>query len=129
MPTITRWTPPCNCVIEKEISDDKKEHKFLLLNDVCNEHKVLASTKHKSNHSELSKHVIDLIEEAKAVNLKQVDDLIAVETSPRKKKHLMGCRTQVLRFNNDVTEEWNELVTQTHAFDELIHDKIVKELG
>src|SRR5438093_2712413 len=121
---ISRWSPlTCDCVIELvAVYDDNNEKilrdpEFLAMNNVCGKHKHLASKVHKSNHHELSKHVMDIIEEAKAVNLKQADDAIAAETSPRRKRQLISCKDTVLRFNSDITEEWNELVTQPHAFD------------
>lgn len=104
------------------------EPKFLLLNDVCEKHRHLASTEIGPQHAELSPHILDLIEKTKARNLKQVDDMIARPNLRRKtRKELAQCRQQTILHNQNITEEWEELVSLTHAFDGHIHDQILKE--
>jgi hypothetical protein len=56
------------------------------------------STQHRADHSLKSSHVLDLIEEAKAVNLKQVNDRIAEEKSALR-RDLLACKQQVIAFN------------------------------
>jgi len=130
---ISRVSPnSCGCVLETETEYDDNgniisEPKFLLMNNVCDAHKHLASTTHKTEHTKLSTHVLDLIEEAKTVNLKQVDDLIEKATRASVKRDLMACRLQVLNFNAKLDEEWAELTTQPHAYDSHIHDLVLKE--
>lgn len=127
MPNISRHSPDtCGCVVELECDGDK-EPIFLMMNTVCDKHRPLASTLYKANHSLLSNHVLDLIEEAKTKNLKQVNDLIGKEKSAFRKKDLMRCRQQVIDFNAKLDEEWAELIQPPHAFDSHIHGQIRQE--
>jgi hypothetical protein len=128
MPNTVRWSAYCGCRFHLEIDDQHPDGaKFLLADIICNSHKPLASTKHRENHSELSKRPLALLKEAQISNLKQVDDLISTEMRPRKLRDLVKCREIVVRINDDNTEEWNEIVTQPHAFDEHIHPIVWKE--
>ncbi len=127
MPRSVRWTAYCGCRFHLEIDNETGAEKFLLADIICGSHKYLASTKHRENHSELSKHPLDILEEAKVSNLKQVDDLISNETRPSILRDLVKCREIVVRINNENTEEWNEMVTQPHAFDDHIHPIVLQE--
>src|SRR5437899_2676527 len=69
MPTITTCSYPCGCVVEFETDRQGKTPEFLMLSRVCKAHRPLASLEKKSNHEELSRHVWDLIEEAKRDNM------------------------------------------------------------
>lgn len=132
---ITRWSPDtCGCVIEMvTVYDDNnnridgEEPKFLLMNEVCDKHKHLASTTHRENHEQLSKTVLDYIEEAKTSNMKQVDDQIANATRHHIRRQLVKNKQIVADFNNEITEEWKELVSFPHAFDSHIHEQVMKE--
>jgi hypothetical protein len=126
--TITRYSPPtCDCVVELE-NETGKETVFLMMNRVCQKHRSLVSTQHAPDHGLKSSHVLSLIEEAKTRNLKQVDDLIAKETSNFVLKDLMLCRQQVLRINARLDDEWGELVQPAHAFDAHIHAQVKNEV-
>ena len=132
---IQRWSPnTCDCVIDQWVEYDditgevKDGPNFLLMNEVCDNHEHLKSTEHKPHHAQLSSNVSNLLEQTKARNLKQIDDLLANPRLKRKaRKELDLCRREVLDHNNKITEEWNELVEPPHAFDEHIHDQILKE--
>ena len=131
---ITRWSPStCNCVVEYvTVYDDNNEKiledpKFLLMNEVCDKHAHLATTTHRQNHAELTKFPLDLIEEAKNVNLNQVHHALGKATRASHKRDLMQCRSQVMQHNDRITEEWNELVSFPHAFDSHIYEEILKE--
>jgi hypothetical protein len=107
--------------------EEGKEPVFLLMNTVCQKHQPLMSTRHAPDHAAKSSHVLDLIEEAKAANLKQVNDQIAKETSNFRRKDLLACRNQVIAFNNRLDEEWAELVQPAHAYDQHIHQAVLEE--
>lgn len=125
---ITRWSPhSCGCSFEMEYDEQLKDNKFLLVNRLCPKHKPLASTKHKDNHSQLSNHVIDLIEEAKHVNITNHNNAIEAAESQYHKNQLIRLTANILQFNANITEEWNELVTRTWAFDSHIYDQVMKE--
>jgi hypothetical protein len=128
---ITRFSPStCNCVVEYYVDTEEPEPRdvhFLLMNTVCDSHQSLATTTHRSNHAELSKLPLDLIEEAKSVNLNQVHGALAKATRASHKRDLMQCRNQVMQHNERITEEWNELIQSPHAFDEHIYEQIKKE--
>jgi hypothetical protein len=133
---IQRHTYPCGCVVEQEVLYDNAlvigmnitDPQYLLINDVCDGHKPLASKEITPKHAQLSPHVLDLIEATKARNLKQVDDLLAQPNLRLKtRKELEQCRLQVIQHNQNITEEWQELVTLPHAFDQHIHEQILKE--
>jgi hypothetical protein len=127
---ITRYSPDtCGCVVEYYVDTDfpDQEPKFLLMNNVCDKHMPLATTTHRENHAELSKLPLDLIEEAKTVNLNQVHGALAKATRASHKRDLMQCRTQVMQHNDRITEEWNELIQPPHAFDQHIYDQVMKE--
>jgi hypothetical protein len=98
------------------------------MNKVCDKHKPLASTVHREDHPQLSQHVLELIDQAKTRNLKQVEDMMSKETRPRVYRELLKARASVIQHNEDITEEWNELVIPPHAFDKHIHDDIVKTM-
>jgi hypothetical protein len=134
---IQRWRPStCGCVIEQFVDYDAvlvpgmniSEPAFLLMNEICDKHQHLASTEFKENHADLSNNVMQWIEQAKARNLKQVDDLLAKPNLRRKTRmELESCRRQVLDHNQKITEEWQELVEPPWAFDEHIHDQAIVE--
>jgi hypothetical protein len=91
---ITRWSPStCGCVVELESEYDNQgnlisDNKFLLMNEICDKHKALASTTHRENHAQLSNHTLDLIEEAKSKNLGQVHGLLEKAVKAIHKKDL-----------------------------------------
>lgn len=130
---VQRWSPDtCGCVIEQAVDYDEqgnvvKEPYFLMMNTICDKHRRFASTRFKPNHAQLSAHVISLIEQAKASNLRQVDDQIAKATRTLDRMDLARCRQQVIEFNNRLDIEWGELVQPAHAFDYHIHDKVLVE--
>jgi hypothetical protein len=125
VPTITRHSPnTCGCTVESEC-EEGKDPVFLMMNTVCNKHQPLMSTQHRADHSLKSSHVLDLIEEAKAVNLKQVNDRIAEEKSALRRRDLLACKQQVIAFNARLDEEWTELVQPAYAFDQ--HEQIKQE--
>lgn len=131
---ITRWSPnTCGCVIEYvTVYDDGNEKiledpRFLLMNDVCDDHKHLASPMHRENHAQLSNGVLAHIEEAKSVNLGQVHMALDKAVRASHKRDLMQCRNQVIQHNERITEEWNELVSFPHAFDSHIYDIVLDE--
>jgi hypothetical protein len=138
---ITRWKPDtCDCVIELETDFDDvlvpgmniTDPKFMLLNRVCNKHLPLTSTQFKAEHSQMSQHVLDVIERAKSDNLKQVDEQIAkaqqmTKGKARALRELEKSREIVLQFNANLDEEWGELVSFPEAFDSHIRDQIIQE--
>lgn len=130
MPTITRFSPDsCGCVLERQVSETG-EISFLLMNEVCDDHAHLASTTFRANHGELSQYVMSLIEEAKALNMNSARARFQeprIARSAKLRKELQGCITQIELFNQQITEEWNELTQQPHAFDSHIHDVVMDE--
>lgn len=136
--TIVRWSPAtCKCVVElihEQTGTDKdgnpvwSDPKFLLLNDVCDNHRPLTSREFKADHGQLGQQVLSYIEEAKAKNLKQVNDLLAQPNLRLKtRKELQRCKQQVIQFNADLDDEWGELLMFPHAFDDHIHQQILSE--
>jgi hypothetical protein len=128
---ITRWSPVhiCDCVIELESEKDDQgnlmsDNKFLLMNRVCERHKPLASTIHKENHAQLSNHVMALIEEAKKSNIDNYNAALTRCKTNFERKEVMAQLPTVLKKNEDITEEWSELVSFPHAHDVHIHDEI-----
>src|SRR5438034_7333485 len=117
MPTITRVTYPCNCSVDIETDRQGSYAQFLLLNKVCKDHKELASTTHKPNHSELSKHALDLIEEANRDNIADYEAALTRCQTQKDRRDVEAQWSTVVNKNRDNLEEWNELVTKTHAFD------------
>ena len=131
---ITRWSPTtCNCVVEiLTVYDDNNENileqpRFLLMNDVCEKHASMASTTHRAEHQQMATNVINFIEEAKAVNLGQVHHAMSRAKRRAHIRELNQCKAQVNQFNERITEEWNELISFPHAFDEHIYQQILKE--
>lgn len=134
---ITRWSPhTCGCVVETvAVYDDNNENiledsKFLLMNHVCNKHLYLASKViHREDHHQRAARVLGFIEEAKARNTAQVEIALANAKRHHHRRQLVAISRQVADFNNDITEEWKELVSLPHAFDEHIYEQILKENG
>lgn len=131
---VQRLSPhSCDCVIEQWVEYDDVTNEvtngpnFLLMNDVCDNHAHMKSTSFRAEHAQLSSNVKDLIEQTKARNMKQVDDLISKATRKKTIKELKQCREYVIKHNQDITEEWEELVSFEHAFDSHIYDQILKE--
>lgn len=133
---IQRWHPiySCLCVAEQEVEYDdagnvKTPAQFLLMNYVCDRHKHMASTTIPDNelHMKMAMHVLDLIEQAKTMNINQVDGLIAKATRILDKFDLLGCRHQVLIHNLRLDVEWQELVTFAWAFDAHIYEQLMLE--
>lgn len=130
---IQRWSPAsCRCVIEQFVDYDddgkpKGEPQFLLMNDVCDDHSHLVSREKRPDHDIKAQNVLDLIEQTKARNLKQVDDLIAKSKRKLEIEDLKKCRQIVLNHNEKITIEWQELVSFNHAFDSHIHDRVQSE--
>jgi hypothetical protein len=128
---ITRWSPDtCGCVIEVGWDDQEpepREGKFVLMNTVCQKHYGLATTVHRANHKELTKVPLKHIEDAKRVNLTGLASRMLTEQSPRRLRELRQNHAQVLKFNQDLDEEWEELVAQPFAFDSHIYDQVLKE--
>lgn len=121
----------CGCVIELfvDTEDESKgtETKFLLMNTVCDKHVHLASTQRRANHQELAKNVMDMIEEAKRANIADYEAALKRAKLQIHKRDVERCKPAVEKFNADITEEWNELVSFPHAFDSHIHKAIMSE--
>ena len=135
---VQRWSPDtCQCVIEQYVDYDEtgvavNGPNFLLMNEICSKHEHMKSTEFKSNHAQLSGAVLQLIEDAKARNMKQVDDQVAfaktrVKGRARMLRDLARNRVAVQQHNDDITEEWLELVSVPEAFDEHVHDVVLAE--
>lgn len=119
---------PCNCVIELEVPQPGIT-KFLMMSRVCKNHKPLASTTHKANHAQLSSYVLDLIEEAKLANMKDYEAALTRCEFNFERREVEEQLPTVLKKNKFITEEFAEYVTKPHAFDEHIHDELMKNNG
>lgn len=121
----------CSCVCEEEVEYDDLGNvvtppQFLLMNYVCDRHWYMATKtiKDMDLHKEMARHVLDLIEQTKSRNLKQVNDLIAKATRVLQKLDLIACREQVIEHNRRLDIEWQELAAFPFAFDAHIYDQI-----
>lgn len=130
----------CGCVVELEADFDMHlvpgmritEPRFCLMSNICDRHSAIASTTFRSNHADLSKHILDLIEVAKTANLRQVDEQIVRAQQMKRGRaralyDLQLSRANVVQFNAKLDDEWKELVSFPDAFDEHIHEQIKKE--
>lgn len=76
---------------------------------------------------------MEIIEATKARNMKQVDDQVGfahahvAKGKARMLRDLQKNRAVVQEHNDNITEEWLELVSFPHAFDEHIHDAVLAE--
>src|SRR5215469_8157808 len=136
---VQRWSPDtCRCVIEQVVGYDEQgncveDPKFLLMNEVCDKHAHMKSTQFVHNHQALADNVTNLIEQTKARNMKQVDDQLGfahahvVKGKAKMIRDLQSNRVMVQRHNDEITEEWYELVSFPHAFDAHIADIVLTE--
>jgi len=129
--SITRWSPStCGCVIE-QVSDTEhldKDPEFLLMNEICERHMPLASTKHRADHSKLASNVMKIIEDTKQQNLDNHTEALNRVKKRFHKRQVENLRGLIERHNNEITEEWNELVSFPYAFDSHIWDAVWKEI-
>lgn len=126
----------CDCIIELvTVYDDNndripgEDEKFLLMNRVCDKHEHLKSTTHRENHHELSKIVVDYIEEAKRLNIEDWKATLARCRFEWERQDVERQLPGIERHNSRMTIEWNELLSPPHAFDQHIHEQIKKENG
>lgn len=128
MTVITRVTRPCGCVIEHECERDGSRADFLLVNWVCENHEHLKSTVKGERHAEQANHVMDIIEEAKRDNLADWEATLMRARSNRDRLDVLALKPGIVQFNQRITEEWQELTSNTHAFDSHIHTTILNEI-
>jgi hypothetical protein len=128
MPTITTCTRPCGCVVELETDRKGKTPEFLMLSRVCQVHKPLASLEKKPNHSELSLHVMELIEEAKVDNLADYEAAISRCEFEYERQEVRSQLSIVLNKSKWLDEVFYERLSKPHAFDKHIHEQILIEL-
>jgi hypothetical protein len=129
----TRWTASCGCVFELESDPDsqieaERNNRFALANYICPKHEHLKSNKKKPEHDNKSKHVMDVLEIAKQSNIANSQSNID-KHPPKSMRRQQAERTHqtVLRFNDDIHNEWSELTSNIHAYDEHIYDIVLKE--
>jgi|SRR5690242_7051540 len=132
-PSITRWTAECGCIFELEADPEsqieaERNNKFLLANYICPKHEHLKSDKKKVGHDDKSKHVMDVLEIAKQRNIKgSQDNINRHPLKSMKRQQAETTHDAVLKFNNDIHNEWSELTSNIHAYDEHIYNIVLKE--
>lgn len=120
----------CDCIYEEvTVYDDNNEKileepRFLLFNRVCDQHSSMASKSHKPNHAQLSKTVLDIIEEVKARNIRLIDQMVARETDTEVLSDLALGRVGTVKHNEKISKEWAKLTSKEHAFDSHIHEHL-----
>ena len=136
---IARWTALCGCIFElewdRDLPQEEREMKFLLVNNVCPKHSKLKSKFKTAIHDNRSKHVIDCIEDIKNQNINNSQKSIrqaflAIEdgvVTSQRHKELLANHELIEKRNDEITEEWNELVQRPWAFDSHIYDIVLKE--
>lgn len=129
----TRWTALCGCIFELESDPDSnnptdKDNRFALANYICPTHESLKSTSKKPDHASKSNHVMQVLGLAKQNNIDQSQKHIArFKQGTKQHKEAAALHSQVLKFNDDITDEWNELTSNIHAFDEHIYNIVLQE--
>ncbi|HSW92019.1 MAG TPA: hypothetical protein VLG09_05220, partial [Candidatus Saccharimonadales bacterium] len=127
------WTAPCGCVFELESDPDSnkpadRDNKFLLANSLCPVHEPLASKQKKPDHDTKSKKVKDILNVIKGVNidasLKNIDKN---KDKPSKKKDAELTHGMVIKHNQAVDEEWDELTSNDYAYDDNVYDVVFQE--
>jgi hypothetical protein len=129
----TRWTAECGCVFELEADPDspnaeEREARFALANYICPKHDHMKSTKHKAKHEDKSKHIMDVLETAKQSNIDHsLQHIARFQPGSYRHRRALNTHNSILNFNEDIHNEWSELTSNTHAYDEHIYDAVVKE--
>jgi|SRR5689334_10711763 len=132
-PSITRWTAECGCIFELEADPEsqieaERNNKFLLANYICPKHEHLKSDKKKVGHDDKSKHVMDVLEIAKQRNIDGSNKNISrFRSGSMNRKKAQEIHLRVIEFNTDIHNEWSELTSNIHAYDEHIYNIVLKE--
>lgn len=71
---------------------------------------------------------MDLIEEAKRDNLADWEATLKRARTNRDRADVLALKPGIEQFNRRITEEWQELTNNVHAFDDHIHAIILDEL-
>ena len=131
---VTKWSPNhCGCTLNYEWDLDQPEPrdtKFLLAEEVCDDHAHLMSSTHKPEHAQLSNHVLDIIKAAQHRNITTAMarlDEPKIARSAKRTREMKQSIEMVKQFNIQVEEEWQELVSPPHAFDSHIYDIVLEE--
>jgi hypothetical protein len=129
----TRWTAECGCIFELESDPDsqieaERNNRFALANYICPKHEHLKSNKKKPEHDNKSKHVMDVLEIAKQSNIDGSNKHIArFRSGSLNHKRAQETHLRIIEFNMDIHNEWSELTSNIHAYDEHIYDIVLKE--
>ena len=132
----TRWTAQCGCIFELESDPDStnpadRENKFSMCDYICPKHEKHRNKKLNklaSNHKQKSDRILGIIERIKSDNLQNHSDVLLKHTpGSLKHKQIQDQLPRIHKHNQDMHEEWNNLVDTDHAFDEDLYNKVLAE--
>jgi hypothetical protein len=123
----------CGCIFELESDPDsqieaERNNKFLLANYICPKHEHLKSKAKKAAHDDKGKHVMDVLQSIKQSNIDH--SLAKINKHPPNSTHRQQAELThrlVEDHNIKIHNEWSELTSNIHAYDEHIYDIVLKE--
>lgn len=134
----TRWTAPCGCVFELISDPDSsnladRENRFAMCDYICPKHerhrtKSLIKSQSSPNHKTKADRIMKTLEQIKQRNIQSHENIIATANKGTKRyRELLPIRPLIEKHNEDIHNEWTELTTNDHAFDEELYNIVLKE--
>jgi uncharacterized membrane protein YccC len=99
-----------------------------MADNICPKHEHMKSKHKKPGHDNKAKRTMDILEQTKTSNLDNSHQNIARHRQGSL-NHNIALETHKLveRHNTHIHNEWSELISNIHAYDEHIYDAVLKE--